>query len=681
VGSRTSQPITAVPKMVRFGRAVCGDLLQAERREWWLANGLGGYAAGTIAGSLTRRYHGLLIAPVEPPLGRRLIWVKADADLFDGERSWPLFTNRWSGGAVSPAGHIHIETFHLDGSIPVWIFAVGSIRIEARIWLEPGANTTHVAWRLMPGPDLSSRRLSLRVRLIVDDRDHHGQTASGGIDPALEADGAGLRVRQRDCTLTFRACRGVITQSRQWIENFDLPAECGRGLSDRDNHLQVAEGRLELAPDEWAGIIGSLEANPSGNLAAALGRRRLWQRDVLDQAARHVPEMVGAPDWIAQLLLAADSFVFARPLPGRPDGRSMIAGYPWFGDWGRDTMICLPGLTLATGRQEWARDILLTFAGFVDRGMLPNLFPGAGEKPEYNTVDAALWFFEAWRAYIEASGNRESLTRVFPILAEIVEWHLQGTRYGIRVDPRDGLLSAGEPGVQLTWMDAKIGDWVVTPRIGKPVEINALWYNALCIMGAFAQTLGRPAELYRGLAERVRASFARFGDERSGGLYDVLDGPSGNDGSIRPNQIFAVSLPHSPLPPDLQARIVVLCGRLLLTSYGLRSLSADHPAYKLHYTGDPWHRDGAYHQGTVWAWLLGHYALAEYRVHGDADLTLQRVAAMRDHLFDAGLGTISEIFEAEPPHLPRGAPAQAWSVACVLEAWWRVKRISAASKR
>jgi 4-alpha-glucanotransferase len=262
--------------------------------------------------------------------------------------------------------------------------------------------------------------------------------------------------------------------------------------------------------------------------------------------------------------------------------------------------------------------------------------------------------------------------RSLSTLAEIVEWHLKGTRYFIRADPEDMLLSAGEPGVQLTWMDAKVGDWVVTPRIGKPVEVNALWYNALCVMADFAGALGRPTERYRNLGKRVHASFARFVDPQTGGLYDLLDGPHGNDGSIRPNQILAVSLRHSPLSREQQEQVVRLCGRVLLTSYGLRSLSADHPDYKPHYTGDPYHRDGAYHQGTVWAWLLGHYTLAEHRVYGDAARALQRLTLMRDHLFDAGLGTISEIFDAEPPHLPRGAPSQAWSVACLLEAWWRL---------
>jgi predicted glycogen debranching enzyme len=674
-------PSVAIPKMVRFGRAICGDLLQAERREWWLANGLGGYAAGTIAGSLTRRYHGLLIAPIDPPLGRRLVWARADAELIDGEHSWPLFTNRWSGGTISPVGHVHIESFYLDGGLPVWLFAIGSIRIEARIWLEAGANTSYVGWRLTCGSEGCSRSLSMRVRLMVNDRDHHGQTLAGSIDPQLESDGASLRVREPDFVLTFSACGGSLSPLRRWIENFDLPAERERGLSDRDNHLEVAEVRLELAPGKWVGVVGSLDRAPSRDLGAALMRQRQRQLEIIDYASRHVREMAGPPAWIAQLLLAADSFIFARPVPVRPDGKSIIAGYPWFGDWGRDTMIALPGLTLATGRYEWAREILLTFAQFVDCGMLPNVFPGAGAKAEYNSVDAGLWFFEAWRAYVEASGDRKSLAEVYPILAEIVEWHLKGTRYGIWVDPDDGLLSAGEPGVQLTWMDAKVEGWVVTPRIGKPVEINALWYNALCIMAAFAQALDRPAGRYLDLSDRVRAGFARFRNEQTGGLYDVLDGPDGNDGSIRPNQILAVSLPHSPLGPDVQGHIVALCGLRLLTSYGLRSLSSDHPDYKPRYGGNPWHRDGAYHQGTVWAWLLGHYALAEYRVHGHARMALGRLAAMRDHLFDAGLGTISEVFEADPPHGPVGAPSQAWSVACVLEAWWRLKRAIAASKR
>ncbi len=280
-------------------------------------------------------------------------------------------------------------------------------------------------------------------------------------------------------------------------------------------------------------------------------------------------------------------------------------------------MIALPGLTLVTGRQERARRILETFARFVDQGMLPNVFPGAGARPDYNSVDAALWYLEAWRAHLEATRDRAALARVFPVLASIIDWHVRGTRYGIGVDPADGLLRAGEPGVQLTWMDARVGEWVVTPRSGKPVEINALWYNALCVMAGFARELEQPAERYERLAAQVRAGFARF-RRSAGGLFDVLDGSAGDDASVRPNQIFAVSLPHSPMPPEAQAAVVSECAQQLLGSYGLRSLTPSHPDYRPRYQGDVWERDGSYHQGPLWGWLLGHYALAHYRVHGDA---------------------------------------------------------------
>ena len=385
------------------------------------------------------------------------------------------------------------------------------------------------------------------------------------------------------------------------------------------------------------------------------------------------PWLAGAPEWIAQLVLAADGFVVARPLTNVPDGESVIAGYPWFGDWGRDTMIALPGLTLATGRHDSARRILLTFARFVDRGMLPNHFPGSGETPEYNAVDGTLWYFEAWRAYFDAASDATSLRQAYPVLEEMVEWHVRGTRFGIGVDPTDGLLRAGEPGVQLTWMDAKVGERVVTPRIGKPVEVNALWYNALVIMSGFAERLGHDSARYRGLAARVRAGFTRFVNPATGGLFDVIDGPNGDDPTVRPNQILAVSLPHTPLDPADQAKVVALCGRELLTSYGLRSLSPDHPDYKPRYAGGVAERDGIYHQGSVWAWLLGHYALAVHRVTDDAAAAQSYLEPMRDHLYDAGLGTVSEIFDGAAPHLPRGCPAQAWSVACVLEAWWRLE--------
>jgi predicted glycogen debranching enzyme len=301
------------------------------------------------------------------------------------------------------------------------------------------------------------------------------------------------------------------------------------------------------------------------------------------------------------------------------------------------------------------------------------VFPGAGEKPEYNTVDAALWFIEAWRAYVAATGDEAALRRVFPVLGSIVEHYTNGTRYGIAVDPADGLVRAGEPGVQLTWMDAKVGDWVVTPRIGKPVEINALWFNALSAMAELAGRIVEPVAGFHAAAEKAKAGFARFVRPDGQGLYDVLDGPEGDDAALRPNQVFAVSLPASPLDPAAGRAVIAACAPLV-TPFGLRSLAPSDPAYRPVITGSPYQRDGAYHQGTVWAFLLGHWALANWRVSGDAEAAQAVLAGIEPHLCDAGLGQISEIFDGEPPHTPRGCPAQAWSVACVLEAWWKLEK-------
>ncbi|MGD0429676.1 MAG: amylo-alpha-1,6-glucosidase [Acetobacteraceae bacterium] len=660
-----------MPETIRFGRAICGTLAEAERREWWIANGRGAYAAGTIAGTLTRRYHGLLIAPVDPPLGRRLVFAKADATLLDGARSHPLFVNRWGSGQIAPQGHLDIESFHLDHSVPVWMFAVGGWRIEARIWMEPGEDTTWIGWFLHPSAR-DATALSLRVTLLANNRDHNGETWEDGFQPAVSAAGDTLRVADGTrFTLRLRVLGGRITPRRDWYRDFDLPIEAERGLGARDAHLCVGEATLALRPGEWRGVVANLAGGPggepggepAGDLAAALERRLAHDRKVL--AAAHRP---ADPPWVKRLALAADAFLFDRPLPEEPDGQSVIAGYPWFGDWGRDTMISLPGLTIATGRPDLALRILRTFSRFISQGMLPNVFPGAGDTAEYNTADASLWFFEAWRAYVAATGDRTALRTVFPVLADMVGWHKRGTRHGIVMDTADGLLRAGEAGVQLTWMDAKVGDWVVTPRIGKPVEINALWYNALCIMADFAAILGE-ADNFSADAAAARAGFARFVRTDGQGLYDVIDGPDGMDARVRPNQIFAVSLPHSPLAAADQLPVVETCRRHLLTSYGLRSLAPGSADYHARYTGDVRRRDGGYHEGAVWAWLLGHFVLASYRVAGDAKAALALLAPIRDTLFDQGLGTVGEIFDGDPPHDPRGAPAQAWSVACTLQAW------------
>jgi len=332
----------------------------------------------------------------------------------------------------------------------------------------------------------------------------------------------------------------------------------------------------------------------------------------------------------------------------------MIAGYPWFGDWGRDTMIGLPGFTIAIGRSEAALRILRTSGHFVSQGMLPNLFPGAGETPEYNTADASLWFFEAWRAYIAATGGLTSQRDVYPLLAELIVWHRRGTCYGIVVDQSDGLLRAGQAVVQVTRMDAKVGELVVTPRIGKPVEINAL-----CVMSEFSGRLGA-GDSFAAPAAAARAGFARFSRPDGEGLYDVIDGSDGADSRIRPNQIFAVNLPHSPFSQSAQAGAVDVCRRHLLTSYGLLSLVPGDAEFRPFYRGGVAERDGSYHQGPVWDWLLGHYTLAVLRVTRDAIAAQALLEPMRDALADQWLGTVGEIFDGDPPYEPRGAPAQTW---------------------
>ena len=676
--SAISQSSSAVPPPVpcpiRYTRAICGDLGEAERREWWLANGLGSYAGGTIAGSLTRRYHGLLIAPIGSPLGRRLILAKADASLHAGEQSWPLFTNRWKGGAISPAGHIRIGSFSLDYSIPTWVYELGYHQVEARIWMEPGAHTTYAAWRLLPGCEPPEERLFLKVILLANNRDHHGATSVGGFEPNVWVDGDRLRIVDAGLfTLTIASPGADIQIKHDWYRDFELPIESDRGLNSTDNHLCVGEMTIPLVPERWQGIVASLEPEPSSDFTAALERRLEHDRAVLSKALGSSPAMRQAPGWVSRLALAADAFLFSRPLPSVPDGHSVIAGYPWFGDWGRDTMIGLPGLTLATGRPEIARSILKTFASFVSEGMLPNVYPEAGDHPAYNTADASLWFFEAWRAYLEAVGDIAAIGEVFPLLCDMIKWHQQGTRYGIKVDPADGLLNAGVAGVQLTWMDAKVGDWVVTPRIGKPVEINALWYNALRIMSTFAGLLAMP-DSFSTSAETAKQSFARFVRADGQGLYDVIDGPDGDDARIRPNQIFAVSLPHSALSLEDQRKVVQVCRHQLLTAFGLRSLAPGSAEYHPGYGGGVLERDGGYHQGPVWGWLLGPFCLADCRVSGDAAAAEADLVRISDALVDQAVGTIGEIFEGDPPHRPRGAPVQAWSVGCTLEAWWRLKQ-------
>jgi predicted glycogen debranching enzyme len=650
--------------MLNFGRDVCKDFSQATRREWLVTNGIGGYATGTIAGVPTRSYHGLLVAAVEPPVGRTLLLTKLDETaIYDGER-YPLFANHWSDGTVEPVGFHYIERFRLEGATPVWTFALADALLEKRVWMEQGANTTYIRYDLRR----SAAPLTLHIKAIVNHRDHHAVTHAGDRRFRVEVVPHGLQVTASgEKTPFYLLCRSALAMPQQeWYKGYFLAVEAYRGLEELDDNLCAGLFRATLQPGESLTLVASTDHNPDLDGIAAYERRLSYEGRILERAK---PVNGPTPPAIDHLLLAADQFVVRRALPDDADGRSVIAGYHWFGDWGRDTMIVLPGLTLVPGRFDVAARILRTFAHFVDRGMLPNRFPDSGETPEYNTVDATLWYFEAIRAYHAATGDDDLVRELFPVLHEIVAHHQRGTSYHIRVDPVDGLLAAGEPGVQLTWMDAKVDDWVVTPRIGKPVEINALWYNALRIMAHFAPVVGKSPSRFRDQAERTRVGFSRFWNVETGYCLDVLDGPEGDDPALRPNQLFAVSLPYSPLSSEQQSAVVDACALHLLTPHGLRSLAPDDPAYVGHYGGNRRRRDAAYHQGTVWGWLIGPFVTAHLRVYDDREKARAFLRPLIGHLNDHGVGSISEVFDGDPPFAPRGCIAQAWSVAEVLRAW------------
>jgi predicted glycogen debranching enzyme len=649
-----------------WGREICGDLVAAERREWLCTNGVGGFAAGTVAGTPTRRYHGLLVAALQPPLGRTVLATQVHETVEYAGRTWELAACRWRGDVVEPAGHRLIESFRLEGTTPVWTYACADGLLDKRVWMEPEANTTYVRYTLSRarGP------IGLTLKVLTSYRDYHAVTRAGDwrMDVAPVEHGVRVQAFAGARPVQLLAAGAEARVAHDWYRDAHLAREAERGLDHLDDALHAATFEVQLRPGASLTLVISAEAAPSLDGEAAWARHERHEARVLRRWSAAQPTASHEPAWIRRLVLAADQFVARRPTADDPDGLTVLAGYHWFGDWGRDTMIALPGLTLATGRPDAARTILTTFARFVDRGMLPNRFPDAGEAPEYNTVDATLWYFEAIRAYHAVTDDDGLLKELFGVLESIVAWHRQGTRYGIRLDA-DGLLTSGEPGVQLTWMDAKVGDWVVTPRTGKAVEVNALWYNALRAMAGFATRLHKPAGDYHTLANRAASSFERFWYAPGGYCHDVIDTPAGDDATLRPNQILAVSLPESPLSAARQRGVVDACATHLLTSHGLRSLPPDHPQYRGRYGGDQWSRDGAYHQGTVWSWLLGPFALAHHRVYGDAETARSFLRPLAAHLDDGGLGSIAEIFEGDAPFRPDGCVAQAWSVAETLRAW------------
>ena len=647
-----------MPEIVEFGREILASPEDSLEREWLETNGIGGFASSTIWGMNTRRYHGLLTAATKPPLGRMVLLSKLEeAAVIDGER-FELSTNRYPG-VLHPHGFEYMVNFRLD-PFPVFRYEISEIQIEKTVFMVHGENATVVQYRL-----LGDRACTLEIRPLMAFRDYHSLTLQNeALRSAFVSDGRRVTFQPYDGvpTLYLFHDEATIEKTGYWHRNLEYDAERDRGLDFTEDLFNPFLMRLELVP----GITRSIVATTSGC--------SVERADEMREAELHRRQQVVAKApcqdlLVCRLFAAADHYIV-----NRGDGKTILAGYHWFGDWGRDTMIALPGITLVTGRHDVARAILREFAKYVSQGMLPNRFPDAGEEPEYNTVDAALWFFEATRAYLKYTLDEKFvLEELYPKLKEIIDWYLAGTRYGIRVES-DGLLHAGEAGTQLTWMDAKIGDWVVTPRRGKPVEVQALWYNALRVQQQFARAAGdRNAEVFlRESSEHVRSSFNQlFWNDDHACLYDVVNGDT-PDASIRSNQVLAVSLPHSIVDQKRGRKILQAIENHLLTPLGLRSLGPSDRAYMPHYRGDVVSRDTAYHQGTVWLWLIGPFITAYMKVYKNSPDAREKVrrwiSSFEEHLQTAGLGHISEVADGNWPHNPGGCVAQAWSVGELLRA-------------
>ena len=656
---------------MRLGRDLCGDWESASRREWLVTNGLGGFACGTIALANTRRYHAFLMASLAPPVERTLLVAKVDVTVEYLGRAHPLFANEFAGGAIDPRGFVPIESFSVQDGVPVWRFAIADALLEQRIFMAPGANTCHLSLELKR----ASAPVRVELKPLVTYRELHVH-GRGARPFSVQSEGAACAVSAfegaRPIHLAISA--GRYAPVNEWYWNFYHREESARGLDALEDLFVPGIFTAELAVGQAVFFAASAASAPN----AASEAPQALASIILH--SRRLKELLpnSAPLWIQTLATASDQFLVRRGDSTSKGSSSIIAGYPWFADWGRDAMISLPGLATGLARYDVAADILRTYSKFVDRGMLPNCFPDRGAAPEYNTADATLWLFHALNDYLTANRDPELTRELFPTLIAIIDAHVEGTRYGIRVDPEDGLLRAGEAGIQVTWMDAKQGNHVFTPRVGKPVEINALWMNALEVAARLADRQRSAAEKRRceGLLARAAASFERFWNPERSCLYDVIDvdGGSGTDASVRPNQIFAVSLPYSALPPARMRAVVECCARELVTSYGLRTLSPQDPAYIGRYAGDQWRRDAAYHQGTVWAWLLGPFARAHYRVYGDALLAQSFLAPIAEHLMSACIGSVSEVFDGDAPHIAAGCFAQAWSVAEILRSWIQLER-------
>lgn len=649
-------------------------------REWLVTNGLGGYSSSTVMQIATRRYHGIFVPDLPSPRGRTMIIPRLDEELDIGGTVVRLSGAEYADGRVDTDVFEHLTTFRREWRTPMWCFSCHGREVLKRVIMPYGQNTVYVDYQLQAGEPLT-----LRLRPFVTFRMPDAQLSEGRQGPFLLT-----ALRER---FEVQVCEGVTPLKlclRPQAGAFVMDPYISHDVSyrvDRDRgtfHVENLESpgyfTVQLTSDRSVAFVASMEPweNIQYDPNAIFDAERARLQKLVSQLT------TGAADpFEVRLALAADQFIVfpgsrmeehALATASGDEARTIIAGYHWFTDWGRDTMISLEGLTLCTGRHREARAILRTFANYIQDGLLPNLFPEGERTGLYHTADATLWYFHSLDRYYEVTKDRDTLMMLFPVLTDVMQHHLNGTRFGIGIDRKDGLLKAGAQGYALTWMDAKVGEWVVTPRRGKPVEIQALWYNAIRLMGQWAKEFDDRTDRWDKLATQVKESFnERFWYGSGGYLFDVVEGESGDDASLRPNQIFTISLRYPILEQERWSTVLNLVRNTLLTPFGLRSLAPGHRDYKPLYFGDLRARDAAYHQGTVWTWLIGHFIDASLRAGSSRVDCRGMLSAFESHLSDNGIGTISEIFDADPPYAPRGCIAQAWSVAEVLRAYQATK--------
>ncbi|MGE5474485.1 MAG: amylo-alpha-1,6-glucosidase [Ignavibacteriales bacterium] len=646
---------------MEFGKAYWRTFEQGIQREWIVANGIGGFASSTIIGANSRRYHGLLTAALHPPVNRHLILSKLDESFEIYGKKYDIFANQTPG--YTGTGYHYLQRFVIN-PFPTFIYSIHDVTIEKKIFMIYKKNSVVILYKISNGND----KAVFKVTPVVNFRDYHGDASQSFMRFSKKSEKCSVYIRPYDLdkTIKIKASEGTFTGiDNGWFTNMEYAAEKERGLKAVEDHYIPGYFDIKLKPLETKIItfVASLDEIDNVNGLELLDYEQERINGLIEKAGY-------TSDFINKMVVTADSFIAYRK---STDSKTILAGYHWFTDWGRDTMIALPGLTLVTKRFDDAKDILYTFSKYVKNGLIPNMFPDEGQEPIYNTVDAPLWYFEAVYKYLQYTNDYEFVKeKLYPSLKEIIERFVSGTSFSIKMDS-DGLITAGEKGVQLTWMDAKVGDWVVTPRHGKAVEINALWYNALKVMEHLAEKLDLKTNLYTEASKIVKDSFIKeFWNEEKKCLYDVVDNNS-KDGKIRPNQIIAASLSFPIIEGEKAKKVVNTVWKHLYTAYGLRSLSPEDPEYKGIYIGDMLRRDSAYHQGTVWSWLIGHFIRAYRRTEDYSEKSRvtakQMLEAFKDHLGDACVGSVSEIFDGNEPLIPRGAVSQAWGVAEVLRSY------------